>query len=144
MIVRTSWLYGENGKSFVKAILEKAKKSKVLKVVNDQVGSPTYTKDLAVALNALLNARCNRRDVIHDIFHISNKGEVSRFDYAKKILETAGLKEVKLEPVKSSELNCRVKRPAFSVLDNTKFEKLTGHRMRPWKNALMEYMNEKI
>ena len=161
IIIRTSWLYGKNGKSFVETILEKTKKETTLKVVDDQVGSPTYTKDLAVGIRKLLDIMLRRtpnhsplcglgtgqaRDEgrgTKEIFHISNKGEVSRFDYAKEILKVAGLETVKVEPAKSAELHCVVKRPAYSVLDNTKFERLTQHKMRPWQDALKGYMDEK-
>ncbi|MBL7158606.1 MAG: dTDP-4-dehydrorhamnose reductase, partial [Candidatus Omnitrophica bacterium] len=88
IIIRTSWLYGKNGKSFVETILEKAKKETTLKVVDDQVGSPTYTMDLAVGIRKLLDIMLRRTKGegrgTKEIFHISNKGEVSRFDYAKE------------------------------------------------------------
>ena len=132
MIVRSGWLYGSNGKNFVDAILRKAGKEKEVEVVNDQIGVPTYTKDFAKAINRLLSAR--------GIYHVSNKGATSWFDYAKEILKIAGINGVKLIPITSSQLGRLAKRPAFSVLDNTKFEKATNFIMRPWQEALKDYM----
>jgi len=136
IIIRTSWLYGKNGTNFVDAILKKAKNGETLKVVNDQIGSPTYAKDLAKAILELFKTD-------NGIYHISNGGSVSWFDYAKEILRISGVQNVEIRPIKSPELNRPAKRPAFSVLDNAKFERLTGHKMRSWRESLKEYMNEK-
>jgi dTDP-4-dehydrorhamnose reductase len=141
-ILRTSWLYGKNGRNFVDTILKKAKTKKVLKVVDDQVGSPTYTKDLAKAIHKLLNVffTSDERLATSDgIYHVSNTGSVSWYEYAKEILRLAGLK-TKVIPISSKELARPAKRPAMSVLDNTKFARFTGHKMRPWKKALEEYL----
>jgi len=139
IILRTGWLYGKNGKNFVDTILKAAEKEKELKVVDDQVGSPTYTKDFAAAIGKLL--AITKYD-IRDVYHISNRGEVSWFDYAKETLKVAGIAKVKVLPIKSEESGRPAKRPAFSVLDNGKFEKVTGFQMRPWQEALREYLNE--
>jgi dTDP-4-dehydrorhamnose reductase len=153
-ILRTSWLYGKNGKNFVDTIVSKAKNEKVLKVVNDQVGSPTYTIDLAKAICALLdkvfvqrtaysvqrkNTKYDVRSTMYGIFHISNSGRVSWYDYAKEILKLAGSK-TKVVPISSQKLARPAKRPAMSVLDNSKFIKFTDYRMRKWREALKEYV----
>ncbi|MGB2705628.1 MAG: dTDP-4-dehydrorhamnose reductase [Candidatus Omnitrophota bacterium] len=135
IIARSGWLYGSNGNNFVDTIIEKAKKESELRVVDDQWGSPTYTEDFAKAIGKLLSAQG-----ANGIYHISNKGEVSWFDYAREILKIAGVNNVKLIPINSSQLGRPAKRPAFSVLDNTKFEKATGFIMRPWQEALKEYL----
>ena len=162
-ILRTSWLYGTRGKNFVDTIAAGAKAGKALKVVDDQVGSPTYTKDLAKAIHAFLkritshsglqgakagagepprhagdNGR-GRRATSHGIYHVSNAGKVSWYDYAVEILKLAKLK-TKVAPIASAELNRPAKRPAMSVMDNTKFRKFTGYRMRGWTAALKEYL----
>lgn len=134
-ILRTSWLYGKNGRNFVDIILKKAKMEKALKVVNDQVGSPTYTKDLAKAIHALL-----KRVKGYGTYHISNSGSVSWYEYAKEILKVANIK-IPVTPISSFELARPAKRPAMSVLDNSKFIKFTHYRMRPWKKALAEYLS---
>ncbi|MFH1836946.1 MAG: dTDP-4-dehydrorhamnose reductase [Candidatus Omnitrophota bacterium] len=135
VILRTSWLYGEGGKNFVDTILNSAVDKKELKVVDDQVGSPTYTKDLAYAIEKLIEVfdKINR-----NILHVSNSGQCSWFEFAKEILKDNNKTEIK--PVTSKELNRPAPRPKFSVLDNTKFEKITEHKMRPWKEALGEYL----
>ena len=140
IILRTGWLYGANGKNFVDTIINKSKTKKKIPVVDDQVGCPTYTKHFAKAISKLL-ARCKYET--SEIYHISNKGAVSWFDYAKKILEITGKRNIKVLPLKSGMLDRPAKRPAFSVLDNSKFEKATGLTMRPWEVALEEYLNEK-
>lgn len=137
-ILRTSWLYGAHGKNFVDTIVAKAKTEKMLRVVDDQVGSPTYTKDLAVAIHRLLD-KINLRH--YGIYHVSNSGSVSWYEYAKEILTLAG-SDVKVEPISSKELNRPAKRPAMSVLDNTKFQEYTGYKMRGWAEALREYLKK--
>lgn len=153
-ILRTSWLYGKHGKNFVDTIISKAKSEKALKVVDDQVGSPTYTKDLAKAIHVLVDNIAKGQGALHhslrscagqarvkgqEIYHVSNSGEVSWYDYAKEILKLAG-SGTRIVPISSKELNRPAKRPAMSVLDNTKFIELTGYRMRNWREALKEYV----
>ena len=119
-------------------------------IVDDQVGSPTYTKDLAKAILRLLEAkwfvtmddgRWTMDEEMSGIYHVSNKGTVSWFDYAKEIFKTAGIDDVRLAGIKSNELARPAARPAFSALDNAKFEKVTDFAMRPWQAALREYVN---
>jgi len=146
LIIRTSWLYGKFGKNFVDTIIAKARTEPVLKVVNDQVGSPTYTKDLARALHALLDRifTKNEKRKTNDargIYHVSNAGSVSWYEYAKTILRMVGLK-TEVAPISSEELARPAKRPAMSVLNCSKFTKLTGFKMRSWKSALREYLSK--
>ncbi len=141
-IVRTSWLYGKNGKNFVDTILKKATDGEKLRVVDDQKGSPTYTKDLARALGALL-LYLSKNIGAKGTFHCTNKGVVSWFDYARTIAEMSGIAGADISPMKSSELDRPAKRPAYSALDVSGFENATGHKMREWKEALKEYLNEK-
>ena len=141
-ILRTGWLYGKHGKNFVDTILKIAKKEKVLKVVNDQVGSPTYTKDLAEAIHILVDKITNSRAGFNPpcrTYHISNSGSVSWYDYALEILKLAK-SQAKVEPISSKELDRPAKRPKMSVLDNSKFIKFAGHKMRNWQEALKEYV----
>ena len=140
-IIRTCWLYGAHGENFVDTIIAKAKTENILKVVDDQVGSPTYTKDLAKAMRALLSKILGNglRDTGYGIYHISNSGSISWYEYAKEILRFAGSK-TEIIPITTEELDRPAKRPAMSVLDNSKFFKFTGYRMRNWKRALKEYI----
>lgn len=141
-ILRTGWLYGKHGKNFVDTILKKAKNAEALKVVNDQVGSPTYTKDLAKAIRVLID-KISPRSMVHGprngIYHISNSGSVSWYDYAKEIIKLGGL-QAKVAPISSKELDRPAKRPKMSVLDNSKFVKFTGYKMRNWQEALKAYV----
>lgn len=144
-ILRTSWLYGKHGKNFVDTIIAKAKSEKALKVVDDQVGSPTYTKDLSKAIHVLLHRRDDKLFSLTTpqrwagVYHVSNSGSVSWFSYARKILKLAGSK-TRVLPISSKELNSPAKRPAMSILDNSKFMKFTGYRMRNWQEALKDYV----
>lgn len=148
--LRTGWLYGRHGKNFVDTILKKAKTEKLLKVVDDQVGSPTYTKDLAKAIHALMvrvtrsplgfaRGRQGHKVTGYGIYHVSNSGSVSWYDYTKEILKLAGSR-AKVAPISSKELDRPAKRPKMSVLDNSKFIQFTGYKMRNWQEALKEYV----
>ena len=141
-ILRTSWLYGKHGKNFVDTIAAKAKSERSLKVVMDQAGSPTYTKHLAKAIHMLLCKAAGRSPLPAEnfgIYHISNSGAVSWYDYAIKILKLAGSNTI-VVPITSGELSRPAKRPAMSVMDNSKFRKFTGYRMPGWKIGLKEYL----
>jgi dTDP-4-dehydrorhamnose reductase len=141
-IVRTGWLYGRQGKNFVDTILKKAKTEDVLKVVNDQVGSPTNTRDLAKAIRYLLSKTFSSfviRRSSFGTYHVSNSGSVSWYDYAKEILKLSGSR-TKVMPISSKDLDRPAKRPRMSVLDNSKFIGLTGYKTRSWQEALKEYV----
>lgn len=135
-IIRTSWLYGKAGKNFVNTILAKAKRDRILKVVDDQVGSPTHTKDLAKAIRVLIDKKIND----FGIYHVSNLGSVSWYEYAKTIVGMAGIK-AKVLPISSKELARPARRPAMSALDNSKFKRFTDYSMRRWEKALEEYLS---
>jgi len=135
-ILRSSWLYGKHGKNFVDTVIVKAEKAGILKIVNDQVGSPTYTKDLASAIRALIDKRIKD----FGVYHVSNSGRVSWYRYAKEIVRISGIK-AKILPISSKELARPARRPSMSVMDNSKFAKVSGYKMRGWKSALQEYLN---
>ncbi|MCK4325482.1 dTDP-4-dehydrorhamnose reductase, partial [bacterium] len=143
-IVRSSWLFGQFGKNFVDTILKLAgkgkekekEKEKELKVVNDQVGSPTYSKDLAKAIGNLIKTSS------YGIFHISNRGSCSWYEFALTILKYAGIQDVTVQPITSDELNRQAKRPKMSILDNTRYVQTAGKPLRPWPDALEDYLRE--
>jgi len=141
MIIRSSWLFGKNGKNFVDAILRHAGEKKGLKVVSDQTGSPTYTEDLAEAIVKLI--RSSLTNPSSGICHITNSGAVSRYEYAREILNCAGIKNVTLTSIKSGALNCPARRPKMSALDNGRYHKLTGDKLRDYKEALKEYLSKR-
>jgi dTDP-4-dehydrorhamnose reductase len=134
ILIRTSWLYGVKGKNFVQTILDKAKTTNKLQVVDDQVGSPTYAKDLATAVDLLIEQNAK------GIFHITNRGSCSWYQFAIKILQEAGIHDIDIKPIKSDQLPRLAKRPAYSVLSMQKFISATGKTMQPWQLALKDYL----
>ena len=131
-IIRTSWLFGPNGKNFVKTMLNLEDsvligKNESIKVVNDQIGSPTYTVDLSESV--LHNFIHTKKE--YGIYHLTNTGICSWFDFAKSIL-----KNIKPSPISSSEFNAPAKRPKNSILINSKLP-----QMRNWNEALKDYMS---
>ena len=140
-IVRTSSLYGikgakGKGENFIDTIVKLCKQGKCPKVVDDIYMSPTYTKDLAVMLGKIIG-----NDLGFGIYHVSNEGGCSWFEFAKNILKFLGM-NARIEPVKSKELDGKAKRPKYTVLANAKIESL-GFKMRPWEKALEEFMGER-
>ncbi len=129
VIVRTSWLFGAGGPNFVDTILRKAEGGEPLQVVNDQIGSPTFTVDLAQALLRLM-ARAQ-----FGTYHVTNGGHGSWYDLAAHALRAAGL-DTRLEPVTSEAPPRPAPRPAWSVLGNHWYEHVTGAPMPPWRDAV--------
>jgi len=130
--------------NFVDTIVAKAKGLGCLKVVDDQVGSPTYTIDLAKAIHRLIDKASTqyaRRDTQYGVYHITNLKSVSWYEYARTIVKLAKVRAEVL-PISSDELDRPAKRPAMSVLDNSKFMRFTGYKMRDWKTALKEYLRK--
>lgn len=143
LIVRTSWLFGLKGKNFVSTIKNKAIKDGALKVVDDQIGSPTYTVNLAQGLSWLIKQafQLSSDQANYGIYHLSNSGQCSWYEFAQAILELSEIKAV-IEPVDSDYIMRAAKRPAFSVLNKSRFEKFTGKKLCPWKEALSQYLLE--
>jgi dTDP-4-dehydrorhamnose reductase len=133
-IVRTAWLYGSHGKNFVETILGLARQRDVLRVVDDQRGTPTYTLDLAAALARL----CEKGG--RGTFHVTNSGETTWYEFANRIIRRSGITGVRVEPISTAELGRPAPRPAYSLMDNGKFAALTGTVLRPWEEALDEYL----
>lgn len=132
-IVRTAWLYGE-GSNFTRTMLNLAAKNSTLKVVNDQIGTPTSTVDLARAIYALLATDA------YGTYHGTCQGQCSWYDFACEIFRQAG-KQVKVLPVTTDEFPRPAKRPAYSVLDNYMLRMTIGDPMRNWQNALADYIS---
>ena len=145
LIIRTSWLYAASGRNFVRTILDLAKKRDALRVVFDQTGTPTYADDLAGAILEITDELAEGRAIdekINRIYHYSNEGVASWYDFAFEIIHLAGLK-TELTPVRSSEYPTPAARPAYSVLDKAKIKKTFGLRIPHWKTSLEKCM-EKI
>lgn len=144
VILRTAWLYSEFGKNFVKTMLNLIATKPQLKVVFDQVGTPTYAYDLAQAIKDILKDFKQSRNSKHstfnypktNIYHFSNEGVCSWYDFTKMISEFTGNTGCDIQPCHSDEFPSNVKRPAFSVLDKTKFKIDFGMIIPYWTNSL--------
>lgn len=134
LIFRTAWLYSEYGKNFVKTMLNLISTKSELKVVFDQVGTPTYAQDLADAIFLIIERRSYAGN--EGIYHYSNEGVCSWFDFTKMIAEVAGNNNCDIQPCHSNEFPSKVIRPAYSVLDKTKFKKTFGLKVPYWSDSL--------
>jgi dTDP-4-dehydrorhamnose reductase len=133
LIIRTQWLYGIHGKNFVETMLRLATERSELAVVDDQIGSPTWTYDLALAIKALLDKGCR------GTYHAANSGFCSWNEFAKAIFEEEGLK-VRVNGMTTRELNRPANRPLYSTLDCGKLERDSGFRPQEWREALKKYL----
>ncbi len=142
-IVRASWLFGKNGKNFVDIILDKAGQKGALKVVMDQFGSPTFTKDISRALERMVSLALKNRN-LGGVYHFANGGSCSWFKYAEEILKIAGKTEAKLLPITSAELDRPAIRPGMSILDTSKYSQLCKETPRKWESALRHYLINEV
>ena len=134
VIIRTAWLYSEFGKNFVKTMLHLTATKPQLKVVFDQVGTPTYAYDLAAAIYEIVNER--QYEGNDGVYHYSNEGVCSWYDFTKMIAEYAGNSGCDIQPCHSNEFPSPVKRPAYSVLDKTKIKETFGVSVPYWTDSL--------
>lgn len=140
VIIRTAWLYSEFGKNFVKTMLGLTASKPQLNVVFDQAGTPTYAYDLARAIQTVLADYAGENPENgyskRGIYHFSNEGVCSWYDFTKKIAELAGNTECDIRPCHSDEFPSPVKRPAYSVLDKTKIKQVFGVEVPYWTDSL--------
>ena len=134
LIFRTAWLYSEYGKNFVKTMLSLTATKPELKVVFDQTGTPTYAQDLADAIFTIVENR--RYEGNEGVYHYSNEGVCSWFDFTKEIARLAGNSGCDIQPCHSDEFPSKVVRPSYSVLDKTKFKNTFGLRVPYWTDSL--------
>lgn len=135
-ILRTSWVFGANGNNFVKTMLKLGKERDQINVVHDQIGSPTYTQDLAEFIGKLIE--CD----YYGIYHVSNSGICSWYEFAKAIFELSGNHRVNVHPISTSEFPRPAPRPAYSVMDPMSI-RLNGFvPLRNWKEALNAFLKE--
>ena len=140
LIIRTAWLYSEFGKNFVKTMLNLTATKPSLNVVFDQVGSPTYAYDLAQAIFTIVeNRKYEGKD---GIYHYSNEGVCSWYDFTKMIAEYAGHPVCDIQPCHSNEFPSKVVRPSYSVLDKTKIKNTFGIRIPYWTDSLKQCLAE--
>ena len=139
LIIRTAWLYSEFGKNFVKTMLNLTATKPSLNVVFDQVGSPTYAYDLAQAIFTIVeNRKYEGKD---GIYHYSNEGVCSWYDFTKMIAEYAGHTACNIQPCHSNEFPSKVVRPSYSVLDKTKIKNTFGIQIPYWTDSLKTSIN---
>lgn len=142
IIIRTSWVYSNFGQNFVKTMLRIGKNKSELGVVSDQIGSPTFARDLAEDTLKILEDS-NYLWKNGDIFHYSNEGSCSWYDFAKQIFDFADI-EVKLNALSSKEFPTRAVRPKFSLLDKSKFKKTFKVEIKHWKNSLENMLKQEL
>lgn len=136
-IVRTAWLYASGGVNFIHKIIARARANEPLRVVTDEVGSPTYCDDLAEGLIRLIDMGQP------GIFHLTNSGQCSRYEFARTILGLAGLADVPITPITSDEFTRASTPPLYCPLDNL-FAAASGIVMRSWQDALAEYVQSHV
>lgn len=140
VIIRTAWLYSEFGKNFCKTMMQLTATKPQLKVVFDQVGTPTYALDLASAIGCVLEDYSREADGVSyskaGVYHYSNEGVCSWYDFTKMIAEYNGSTECDVQPCHSDEFPSPVTRPSYSVLDKTKFKQTFGVRIPYWTDSL--------
>jgi len=137
LIVRVAWVFGYNDKSFVRYVLRMAKTQKQVPVINDQIGSVTYTMDIGDGIEALLENDCR------GTYHLTNEGYCTRYRFAEEIFRLKGLAVSKLKPITSQALGWIAPRPKTLLLSKDKLKRDTGYIPRHWKEALREYLQEK-
>lgn len=140
-IIRTAWVYSTFGKNFVKTIAGLAKARPELTVIADQFGSPTYARDLAVAIMAIVNSISESRTDQPGTYHFANEGAITWYDFAVFINEHFGF-PCNVKPIKTSEYKTAAVRPKFSVLDKTKIKKTFGIDIPHWSRSLKECLNK--
>ena len=134
LVVRTQWLYGPGTRNFVYAIASRATRGEPLRVVADQLGSPTHTYDVAAAVLALVAREA------HGLVHVTNAGAATWFELAAAILAVGGWR-TSLTPTATDLSLYPAPRPAFSVLSTDKLTRVAGVVMRPWRDALVHYLS---
>ncbi len=134
-IVRISWIYGMNGRNFIKAILRLAETNSEIKVVSDQIGTPTYTADIAKSMAEIIQTEK------YGTYHVANEGYCSWYEFACEVFKQLG-KEIKVIPVTSEEYGAKAKRPLNSRLDKSKLSENGFERLPSWKDALKRFLKE--
>lgn len=133
MIIRTAWLYSTFGNNFVKTMIRLGKEKEQLGVIFDQIGTPTYAHDLAVVIMTAVN-----QGIKPDIYHFSNEGVISWYDFTKAIHRIAGISTCHVKPIHTSEYPTPASRPAYSVLDKTKIKNTYDVEIPYWEESLAE------
>ena len=139
IILRTAWLYSDYGNNFVEKILKLLSNRDSIKVVFDQCGTPTYASDLAKAITDIIEE--NKIEGYQGIYHFSNEGVCSWYDFAVAAARLSGMEDKEVAPCHSDEFPSKVVRPAYSVLDKTKYKETFGKKLPHWEEALQRMVN---
>lgn len=137
MIIRTAWLYSTFGNNFVKTMIRLGKEKSELGVIFDQIGTPTYAHDLAVAIMTAVN-----KGIVPGTYHFSNEGVISWYDFTKAIHRIAGINGCHVKPLHTAEYPTPANRPHYSVLDKTKIKDTYGIEVPYWEESLQECITE--
>lgn len=137
MVIRTAWLYSSFGNNFMKTMLRLGKEREALGVVADQTGTPTYARDLAMAIIEIL-----RQGIIPGVYHYSNEGTTSWYDFTKAIHRIAGINTCSVKPIHTEDYPTPAKRPHYSVLDKTKIKSTFNISIPWWEDSLKECLKE--
>lgn len=137
MIIRTAWLYSTFGNNFVKTMIRLGREKQELGVIFDQIGTPTYARDLAVAIMAAIT-----KGIVPGVYHFSNEGVISWYDFTKAIHRIAGVSSCHVRPLHTAEYPTPANRPAYSVLDKTKIKQTYGIEIPYWEDSLRECICE--
>jgi len=135
-IIRTSWLYSEYGNNFFKTMLRLGNMKNEVRVVSDQIGTPTYARDLAILLVSIIK----KNKIPFGIYHYSNEGEASWYDFAKTIFDYSNI-DIKIQPIKTKDFLASSKRPLYSVMDKSKLKDSFRFAIPHWKESLKECIN---
>ena len=133
MIIRTAWLYSTFGNNFVKTMIRLGKEKPELGVIFDQIGTPTYARDLAVAIMTAIN-----KGIVPGVYHFSNEGVISWYDFTKAIHRLAGITTCHVRPLHTAEYPTPAHRPHYSVLDKTKIKQTYGIEIPYWEESLKD------
>lgn len=136
MIIRTAWLYSSFGNNFVKTMMRLGKEKDELNVIFDQIGTPTYARDLAIAIMTAVE-----NGIVPGIYHFSNEGVISWYDFTKAIHRLSGITSCHVRPIHTEEYPTAATRPHYSVLDKTKIKKTYGIEIPYWEDSLAECIN---
>ena len=137
LILRTAWVYAKTGKNFVNTMLRLAQTHSSLRVVDDQIGCPTFASDLAeVTFSIIKRIECN--EIVHQggIYHATGRGEVSWYEFCREIMALSGFSEIKIDPIPSEAFPTPAPRPKYSVLDNSKLLSVYDLALPEWQSAL--------
>lgn len=137
VIIRTAWLYSTYGNNFVKTMLRLGRERDTLGVIFDQVGTPTYARDLAIAICSIIN-----KGAVRGVYHFSNEGVCSWYDFTVAIHRIAGITGCTVNPIHTADYPSKVVRPHYSVLDKTKIKQTFGLKIPHWEESLQECIDK--